>query len=362
MPLVDKVKNRSAPLEQKRGPIWEGPESNGPQGGVTQSLLGKFLSCRKRFGLYALNGLKTRDEFRPQLEMGTMWHLCEEKGKEWESALLDHVKGLMNRYPQDREKVAHWYQIVKELFPVYIDYWKRQKTQREAVPLLREHSFHIPYKLRWSGRTVYLRGKMDGVDQVGKGKTSEFWLGEHKSKSSIDQQKITRQLKFDLQTMLYSVALEEDRKDDGGILAASEDQNSPCRAKPLKGVRYNVVRRSAHKTSDSMMKKVAEDLKDGRGGEWFARFEVPISEKDIETFRLTCLDPLLEWLCIWYQTQNDKLVSIGPFLLNKIMDYRYPYGVYNVTEEGGVSEYDNYLESGSTVGLQRVTNLFPELA
>ena len=35
--------------------------------------------------------------------------------------------------------------------------------------------------------------------------------------------------------------------------------------------------------------------------------------------------------------------------------------VYNVLDEGGSSDLDAYLESGSEAGLQRIENLFPEL-
>lgn len=34
----------------------------------------------------------------------------------------------------------------------------------------------------------------------------------------------------------------------------------------------------------------------------------------------------------------------------------------NVLDEGGHSDLDEYLATGSTVGLRRVTDLFPELA
>ncbi len=126
------------------------------------------------------------------------------------------------------------------------------------------------------------------------------------------------------------------------------------------GVRYNVVRRSAHKTAESMLKKLTEDRDDGRIGEWFARWKVGISRRDIEVFRKTCLDPILENLVQWWDWVTTDHCDAE--VLAKNCHWRHPHGVYNVLDEGGASELDQYLQTGSTAGLQRTTNLFPELS
>jgi hypothetical protein len=41
--------------------------------------------------------------------------------------------------------------------------------------------------------------------------------------------------------------------------------------------------------------------------------------------------------------------------------WRHPFGVYDALNEGGSSDLDEYLETGSTVGLERASTLFPEL-
>jgi hypothetical protein len=43
------------------------------------------------------------------------------------------------------------------------------------------------------------------------------------------------------------------------------------------------------------------------------------------------------------------------------MHWRHPYGVFDALNEGGSSDLDEYLETGSTVGLERASTLFPEL-
>jgi len=39
----------------------------------------------------------------------------------------------------------------------------------------------------------------------------------------------------------------------------------------------------------------------------------------------------------------------------------FPFGVYSPLTDGGATDADEFVMTGNTVGLQRVTNLFPEL-
>ncbi len=131
---------------------------------------------------------------------------------------------------------------------------------------------------------------------------------------------------------------------------------------PILGVRYNVIRRSAHKSTDSMLKKVNEDIAAGRGGEWFARWKVEVTPADVARFRRETLDPVLEQLCDWWRW----IISIkDPFDQNEVnlgrFHWRHPHGVWNPMDNGAESDVDSWLETGSLVGLQRTDNLFPEL-
>ena len=95
---------------------------------------------------------------------------------------------------------------------------------------------------------------------------------------------------------------------------------------------------------------------------WFFRVRSEVSAQDIQVFRDTCLDNLLEQLCWWY----DEVT--GRDLTSTIHDYGYPplsyrtrFGVWSALEEGGSTEYDVYLQSGSEAGLRRVEEMFTEL-
>jgi hypothetical protein len=190
------------------------------------------------------------------------------------------------------------------------------------------------------------------VDVIGKGKEAGVYLQENKTKSSIDQAKIYRQLKFDLQTLIYIVALR-----------AKYDEMGWAKLGPILGVRYNVIRRSAHRSLESFSKKLSEDMAANRSGEWFARYRVEISPADVAKFRQTCLDPILEQLCDWWEmvtTRNDPFSPSNN--KNHKFHWRHPNGVWNPMDNGAESEVDEYLMTGSEVGLQRTNNLFPELS
>lgn len=344
-------------------PLWTGPSGEGLNGGVTQGLLHKWLTCRERARLTLVEGLKPADTFSAPLEFGNMWHVCEEAhatvenaSRYWIERLKEYVDELSQRYPFQREQVADWYAKCATLFPLYIEHWSQHDDVRNRTPLLAETTFDVPYKLP-SGRTVRLRGKWDSVDLVGGG----VWLQENKTKGTIDRTKIVRQLTFDLQTMLYLVALDAAYRGKHQPVYSAVNDNLRVEEKyNLKGVRYNVVRRSQHKSVESMLKKFHEDRDNGRVEEWFARWNVEVTPADVQRFRTRFLDPVLEGLCQWWD-----FVKVGDPWRREALNFgthwqspfsSYPYGVID-----GGTDMDEAVINGSTVGLRRVTNLFEEL-
>lgn len=344
MPLINKLKSPNQVLDngKRNRPLWEGPSGNGPNGGITFSMLSRYLCCKERFRIQYLEGLQVREGFNHRLEFGNMWHLCEENiHGDWRDVLKKYATSLHNRYPYQRQEISHWFAMCYKEFPEYVKYWEKYSQQEKSITLLQEQVFDVPYKLP-SGRTVRLRGKWDRVDL----QDGMIYLGENKTKSQIDPSKIKRQLTFDLQTMMYLIAMEEP---DGLASFATNGRH------PLRGVKYNVVRRSAHKSPESMLKKIREDITDNRGGEWFARWTVDVTPGDIQIFKEQCFNELLEEVSDWYRFKTTGMQ--GAF----IRHYRMPYGIYNPLTEGGSSDYDEYLATGSMDGLERTNNLFREL-
>jgi hypothetical protein len=262
-------------------------------------------------------------------------------------------------------------------YPIYLDYWKKQPDVKKREVIAPEQVFCVPYKLP-SGRVVKLRGKFDSLDQIG---NEGIFLQENKSKGDLDEQALKRQLLFDLQTMFYFIALQECVKD---YAANGSDgwNNLPEHGWTMpKGVRYNVIRRPLaggkhsirqHKPSKSnshgesssafyqrlgglIKMEVDEAIKTKQDCWFFMRWKVIITQADVDKFKQTCLDPVLEQLCDWYQYVIDGNQA------DSGIHYRLPYGIYNPLLEGRATDVDEYLATGSIAGLQRVTSLFQEL-
>lgn len=394
---------KSARQHKKRTePLWAGPCADGPNGGVTQSLIARWLCCRERFRVRYIEGLQPVKRWEPKSGFGDMWHVCEEaaasevkhfdgelKGTDttlWFDRLQEHVRTISRLYPTQQEDIAKWYAVCRTQFPVYVEYWSKHPDVMARTPLLQEQSFDVPYKLP-SGRVVRLRGKWDSVDLVGKGKEASIWLQENKTKSKINEQQLKRQLTFDLQTMLYLIALQTELDEPTMPI--------PVGSAKLIGVRYNVIKRDCpvvqHKdrqlkkgfvrgeTVEEWCERLRADYFAANPEEWFFRWNVKVSAADALKFKRECLDPVLEnicddhewWLFCYRSNGRHSAFDINAgtngvderskFDHHVSRHFRMPYGVYNVLAEGGIDDLDAYLADGSEVGLTRERGIFEEL-
>lgn len=323
----------------KPGPVWEGPCGTGWNGGVTQSLLGRFLTCPVRFKAAFLDGWRTPDSYNGRMEFGNLWHACEEGAGEWQGYLQAEAVRQAAKYPLNRGDIDQSFGLCRMLYEEWLDY-RRRLNEPPATAVEREAVFDVSYTLP-DGHIVRLRGKRDGIDRIGK----ETWLNEHKTKSSLDRVGVERQLVWDMQTMFYIVALQAE-------------------GKRVAGVKYNVVKRSTHKVTD----------KDGGVGgfverirgmvrkepdQWLGRWTVNITRADVDRFRRETLDPVLTRLHYWYLQQTGRAANVmAPAWC---LHYRHPVGNVNWIDEAGHSDMDQYVTTGSTLGLVRQTELFPEL-
>lgn len=350
-------------------PIWDGPEDSSKSGGVTQSLLGRYLACPARFKALVIDNLKPRDKFEHRIQYGNLFHLCDElhsKNLNWEIGLKKYVENLLIHYPFNQVEILKWWRVCQVQFSVYLDYWR--DFHNNSVSLLQEEVFHVPYKLP-SGRVVYLRGKWDAIIL-----DNGLWVYDTKTKSEIDKEKIERRLKYDLQMMFYAIALREYCKIE------SKKYSIPCPLEePIRGIKYNVIRRplSGGEGDIKQTQKETEDqffdrLKgviDGTGVKrtgdnytgpsvWFARWESEVGASDIEEFEKNTLIPCLERLCTWYEVilegNTEKMMPAS------FQHFTMPFGYPIISDEYG-TEYDDYVISGNRTGLMECTNLFPEL-
>lgn len=375
-------------------PAWKGPQVDG----VTQSLLSPYLVCKERFRIKTIEGLAPHEEFNHVIEYGNMWHECEESlamytspapsdqkcaDMSWRSRLRDYCEKLCIKYQLQQTQIEKWYQVCKTQFPIYVEYWKKHPDVKKRTPLLAEETFKVPYTLP-SGRVVLLRGKWDSVDLVGKGHNARIWLMENKTKGDVKEEQMQRQLTYDLQTMLYLIALREQLYNfdtvDNSLLGG--DYGMPI------GVRYNVIRRPLSGGKGSIkQKKPCKKYPNGQtlleyydelGGiiqeepeTYFMRWNVEITEKDVEKFKRETLNPVLENLCDDYEwwvacmkqelSPYSYMTRHSLFPDHRLRHFRFPYGPYHVIGQGRVGELDQYLVNGDELGLERKSDLFPEL-
>lgn len=380
--------------KKRKEPLWLGPCDSSDRGGITFSMLNRFMNCRERFRLYSIEGLQTTPRFDHKLEYGNMWHVCEEavgdhqKNKdrkeyqytgwtEQQRAMQDlqgYAKKLCQKYPFQRDDVGHWYEVCKRQFPLYLEHYKSRDgfTDKLGVKtsLMPETVFRVGYTLP-SGRLVYLRGKWDWVFLAG----GNIWLKEHKTKGDPDSMQIEQQLSMDLQTMMYLVALQGEQGQGMRQVTHSVGVNL-CIA-PIAGVLYNVVRRPlsggkgtirqhqpsksnpAGESKEAFYERMAQYIKEDPM-HYFMQWEVRVSPEEIQSFKRTCLNGLLSQLTEWYDWITAAMHAGSDPFTNPI-HWKHPYGCKNYLDEGYTSEYDTFLKTGNEVGLTRSDKLFEEL-
>ena len=354
---------------------WDGPESFTPEGGLSQSMIQKYLACRERFRIKTIEGWQALDTFRKAMEYGNMWHICEEHhaaGTCYEDEVKAYARSLMVQYQTQQAEIEKWYNICLIQFPLYVSYWKNHSDVKKRKPICQEKCFQIPYRLP-SGRTVNMRGKFDSVDMISR----KIWLQENKTKSEMNEKALERQLGFDLQSMYYLTALQHDKEIKGNI----------------GGIRYNVIRRPLsggkgsirqHKGTKTKPPETLEHYYDrlrvilktdadevDEPCTYFGRWSIDVDPFDLSRYQRMFLNPILENICDdyeWWEHAKDSGIDSFDYMRrfegfehHMCRHYIHPFGTYNVLNEGGVTELDDYLSSGSTVGLERVETMFPEL-
>ncbi len=364
MPKMPKKLLEQFTPKKPEPPLWKGPHEDG----ITFSMLTRFLSCRERFRVRYIEGLKPVNQFNHRIEFGSMWHVCEEAfAKGWEreanvQILTEYARDLSKKYPTQQEAIRNWYEICRLMFPIYVQYWSAHPDVTNRTPLMQEQVFDVPYLLP-SGRTVRLRGKWDSVDLVG-GKDGGIFIQENKTKGEIDLEQTTRQMGFDLQTMIYMVALEKYGQGPGGFILGGK--KSAGNQYPLRGVRYNVVKRprqyQGKKETREEFHSRLQGIVQETPQDFFMRLRTEITSTDIARFKERCLNPILEQVCDWYDwVAGDKSHGRDPFKDLNTIHWQHPFGSINYLDEGGSSDVDSYLTTGSKLGLVREEKLFSEL-
>lgn len=367
--------------------FWAGPTNKGgdkPKQGVTQSIVGDYVTCAERCRIKKVLGFDRPEEFNKNLDYGHMWHTCEEyyyKKLDWKEALKNVTKGYLDEYRSQQEEIYKWYRACLAQYEVYLTYWKKHEHEKTRKNIFTEREFRVPYWPKgYKGEPFILRGKWDGLDLITNKSKVGIFFQENKTKSEIDDVQLTKNLKFDLQTMFYLVSLYTSRN--------SIPELAKLKAVPIAGVRYNVIRRPLSGGKGSIVRhkatknKPEEPLEDffGRLKEvfeenastFFARYTVLVQPWEVKLFQEEFLDPVLLNLkddYEWWEFCFDKEAQLYDYELrekqfphHRRRHFRLPYGVWNPIAEGYGTSVDDYLDNKSMVGLRKRKRVFPELS
>ena len=369
--LGAKLKDVDVGKAKSRQAAWLGPQEEG----ATQSILADYIVCKERFRVKYIEGLQEIERFNHSIEYGNMWHIAEEHlaaGSDWKSPVTGYCRELCVKYPYQQSDVVKWYQVLLVQFPIYLKYWEKHNDMKTRVPLYQEREFRVDYPLG-SGRSVTLRGKLDGIDLLGPKSRRRAFLRENKCKGQIDEASVAKQLRFDLQTMVYPIVVRHMDLDLEGTRFGGVWYNIVRR--PLSGGRGSIRPHKAKgkkpaETEDEYYDRLAGIIEE-ESAYFFMRWTTELTSSDLDLFQLQCLNPLLENLCDDYEWWSDCFANgLDPYdYLDRQLrfpdhlsrHYRLPYGIYNPIAEGRSTDLDEYLDNGSKTGLVYNRNFFPEL-
>lgn len=320
----------------KRKPAWDLYRD-----GISYSLICKYRNCKERFRISTVEGYRPGDR-KAALDFGTVFHKALEYAAQNKTS--SQIINMVLKFYKDSSIDPMLIRQACVLVPHYNSYYAKDKHNYIA----QEEVFDIPYKSVTNGRIIRLRGRRDEVFER-PGKTKSLWLQENKTKIMIDENKIMQTLPHDLQTMLYVYSMTHD-----------------YRGRKIGGVLYNVIRRpklqqGAKESETQFLTRLNQHISEDPS-HYFKRYEVELVQSDIDRFYNTTLVPLIENMVIWWES-----IKTNPF--NPWVDeqgkpnphhYQTPFGIYDPMTLG-VGDFLEYIISGSTLGLERVTTAFPEL-
>lgn len=331
--------NKPHPSKVAPSPSWT------LEKGISYSLLSRFINCRERFRLYAVEGMREEFSALDSMNWGTYFHELIELHSKYPNStpagIIRRAKKKVSGLPKKQADAV---------FHKYVEHYAECNYNYVG----QEIEFRVPYVLP-NGKKINLVGKTDEI-LLQPDKT--LWIQENKTKEKINEFKIECGLIDDLQTMMYSTCVQ--------ILMK----------KPVTGVVYNVVRKPSSKpktlpktktrparkeTTPEYISRLNEEI-DKNPNHYFKRWEIPFPPGHLEAWQKRSFDPLLMQLYRWWESVKHDPFSpwTTPSGEPNLLHWRKPFGVYdNMTT--GVGDFFDYLNRGLSVGVSVGNEPFPEL-
>lgn len=336
---------------------WPGPI----EGGITQSLIAKFLECPYCFYLYAGLGLEEPSEIEPNLMWGDTAHvglehiiakphcLTEFSPGDWEE-IDDIVEQYLNsNYPRAPDTFLY---SIQHMLRLYDDSYKV-----EYGPFQTEVKIHQEYETK-SGLKCTIRGKMDGINYYVDNEGEEHFgkvLLEHKFKGRVEQAQIKPELYRDLQLGMY------------------------CYASGTRQVIYDVIRIPdtqwglPHRRDRQRPRSYIEEIYHSKDGKqtpiakkrhmWLFQPRFILDDIAINQILTYTVDPLIERIWKWYEhVSQPGFDPDNPEFYNDVF-YRTPVRHFDpaTTQTYKPSYYHFRTGTYDLNDLQPVKSYYPEL-
>jgi PD-(D/E)XK nuclease superfamily len=346
---------------------WKGPID----GGVTQSLLQKYLQDPFSFVLYYGLGLEEPAVLNQNLIWGNMFHLLLEHTLEMptlyndlDSSANEALEALLTK---EMNKYLHinatTYHSVLQMMKLYDDRYKL------AYEIETERQFKLPYKTK--NHTVSLMGKMDGLghrrsmdiqtDVMGLNTEYSTILVEHKCKGYHDKLQHRQEIHTDLQLNLYLHAADIMGFDVSqvvyDIIRIPEDQWYCPGRQAGERIKFYIERLYNNCTPHKDFPVVRNKMF------WLDQHIFTHPREKVTLYRKEVMDPIIDSLCYMYEyTLADSFDPLNPDCFNHLF-HKKPLRLFDPARTSSFKkDFYNYLTGQIDIsGLVKVPQLFKEL-
>ncbi len=272
--------------------------------GVSQSMIGTWLSCREKARLNIILGLSSIQNNSKPLIFGSISHGVLERGyrlmraskvpslggivaymDNWVNEALDDWKEENPKRNTDAEDSAEeCAAIIQELLPRYFEHWFAEDSKVKWMHV--EDQFKVPLQMP-DGKYVNMVGQFDGsyFDQK-----KRLCLFETKNKSQFPE-RLAELLPLDLQLGYYLTALAATTKKTAHL------------------VRYNLIRRPGERRGQqeslpNFCRRIGENVAK-KPDHYFVRLDIRLEEQERQTHMFRA-QKLVEEFYHWWKTTDPK--------------------------------------------------------
>lgn len=327
---------------------WKGPV----EGGITQSLIQKFLECPYCFVLYYGLGLEESTILNQNLLWGNLFHKGLEIALPRKENMIDIMPEILTVLKEEQKQ---WPYInlstiysVRNMLLLYDESFKYEYDE-----IVTEKQFREQYRTKVRGVPCSLMGKIDGL--ATHEESGRRVLLEHKTKGYYDKMSFRHEAEEDVQVNLYCHITDVREIIYDNILIPETSWNAP---QPHVGERMeHYINRiyKLHKFGNYPVEK--------NSLHWLDQYSFSLEEEEHQLFMKTVIDPQIEAITMLYDyTNNDSFDPHNPDCYNHLFHKR-PLRMFDParTDKFKKNYYNLLTDQIGLENLVPVKELFKEL-